>query len=27
MKLIENLLRFERHLKGAIELKDKDISH
>lgn len=26
MKLIENILRFERHLAGAVKLKDKDIS-
>lgn len=26
MKLIENILRFERHLAQAVKLKDKDIS-
>lgn len=26
MKLVENILRFERHLEGAIKLKNRDIS-
>jgi uncharacterized protein YutE (UPF0331/DUF86 family) len=26
MKLVENILRFEKHLEGAIRLKDKNIS-